>query len=253
MPRKRQFRRLRRLRLIGGSGVIAVMLGGAAAFFGASDAVHHRSGGMVGVVVGLVLVVSGVGLATWALRAVPGVADAEWRELRARGGDDGLPLGAFRQDQGVGLEASDRLLVVGVVTAGIGLVFLVSGLTDPQVGWRFGLGFSMVGFVPAALFFRLGTGVRYWLTPEGVARRDTLQPVVHWADVERIVPMSRGIPVATSDYADAFELSVRSPEQAQPRRWLATGFTIKLLLVEISRDDLLPLLLERVHSAHDHR
>lgn len=232
---------------------MAAMLGAAAAFFGAGDAVHHRPGGMLGVVVGLMLVASGVGVATWAFRAAAGVAEAEWRELRARGGDDGLPLGAFRQDQRVGLEASDRLLIVGVVTAGIGLVFLVSGLTDPQVGWRFGLGFSLVGFVPAALSFRLGTGVRYWLTPDGVARRDGLRPAVHWVDVERIVPMRRGIPVATSDYADAFELEVRSPEQARPRRWPATAFTLKLLLVEIRRDDLLPLLRERVTSAHDDR
>ena len=233
--------------------MIALMLGGAAAVSGVGDAVHDRPGGMVGVVVGLMIVVAGIGIVTWVLRAVTRVTKAEWQELRARGGDDGLPFGAFRQDQRVGLEASDRLLMFAVVTAGIGSVFLVSGVIDPQVGWRFGLGFSLVGFVPAALFLRLGTGVKYWLTPEGVARRRRLQSAVHWADVKRIVPMRRGIPVATSDYADALELEVRSPEHAQSRKVLATDFTIKLLLVEIGRDELLALLRERVHSAHDNR
>jgi len=253
VPRKRQFRRLRRLRLIGGSGVIAMMLGGAAAFFAAGDAAHHRPGGMVGVLTGVVLVAAGAGVMTWALRAFTGVAESEWQELRARGGDDGLPLGAFRQGQRVGLEASDGLLIFGVVSAGIGVLFLVSGITDSHVGWRFGLGFSLIGFVPAALFFRLGTGVKYWLTPEGVAKRARLQPSVYWDDVERIVPVNRGIPVAASDYMDALELEVRDPKQAQRRRWLATDFTIKLSLVEIKRDDLLHLLRERVPSAHYNR
>lgn len=134
----------------------------------------------------------------------------------------------------MGLEASDGLLIFGVVNAGIGVLFLVSGITDSHVGWRFGLGFSLIGFVPAALFFRLGTGVKYWLTPEGVAKRARLQPSVYWDDVERIVPVNRGIPVAASDYMDALELEVRDPKQAQRRRRLATDFTIKLSLVESS-------------------
>ena len=230
------------------------MLGGTAAFFGARDALHQHPGGVVGVVVGLALVVAGIAVVTWMLRAADDVAAADWRELRARGGDDGLPRGAFRQDQCVGLEASDRWLIIGVVAAGAGLLFLVSGLADPLVGWRFGLGFSLVGFVPAALFFRLGTGVTYWLTPEGVAKRGKVRPAVRWTDVERVVPMSGATPVAAGGYADAFELQVGSSEQAGPGRWLrGGGFIIKLTLVEIARPDLLRLLGERIPVVHDQR
>ena len=139
------------------------------------------------------------------------------------------------------------------MSAAIGVLFLVSGITDPHVDWRFGLDFSLVGFVPAALFLRLGTGVTYWLTPDGVARRDPLQPSVYGDDVERIVATNRGLPVATTDRMDAFELEARHPRQAPPRRWLTTAFTVKLLLVETARDDLLRLLRERVSSDDSER
>ena len=204
----------------------------------------------MGVVVGLVLAIAGIGAFTWAIRAHKRVATDELQDLRARGLDDGLPMGAFRRDQRVGLESSDTWLVVGVLMAGIGLVFAVAGAADPRVGWRFALAFSMVGFLPAALFFRLGTGTRYWLTPDGVARRGSQQASVHYADVERIVPLYRNSPVATPERADALELQVAKARQA---RWGRTGFTIKLVLVEIGGADLLPMLEERVRFARGDR
>jgi hypothetical protein len=221
-------------------------MGGVALFSAAGDAAHHRPGGLTGIVVGLGLATAGVGAIIWVFRGHKRVAADELQELRARGLDDGLPMGAFRQDQRVGLEASDTWLVVGVLMSVIGLVFAVAGGADPRVGWRFALAFSMVGFLPAALFFRLGTGTRYWLTPEGVARRGKLQASVHYADVQRIVPLYRNSPMATPEGADAFELQVA---QARNRRWGGTDFTIRLVLVEIGGADLLSLLDERVRSA----
>jgi hypothetical protein len=88
-------------------------------------------------------------------------------------------------------------------------------------------------------------------TPDGVTRRSGVLPAVRWVEVDRLVPLSRGVPVARTDHADAFELQVARPKQAGLRRWLGTDFTIKLLLVEISRDDLLPLLQERMRLAGD--
>lgn len=180
------------------------------------------------------------------LRSHKRVAADELHELRARGMDDGLPLGAYRDGQRVGLEASDTWLVVGVVMAVVGTVFAVAGAADPRVGWRFGLAFSMVGFLPAVLFFWLGTGTRYWLTPDGVATRGRRQASVRYADVERIVPLHRNSPIATPEAADAFELQVA---HSRNRRWMGTEFTIRLMLVEVGGAELLPLLNEGVRSA----
>lgn len=197
VPNKQQFRRLRRLRLIGTVGGLAVPIGILTLVSVAGDAAQNRAGGLTGIVVGLVLTAAGICAATWAIRAHHRVAVAELQDLRARGLDDGLPMGAFRRDQRVGLDASDTWLVLGALTAGVGVMFAMAGATDPQVGWRFGVAFSLVGFLPAALCFRLGTGTKYWLTPDGVAKRDGLEVAVRYADVERIVPLHNGDPVPT--------------------------------------------------------
>lgn len=108
----------------------------------------------------------------------------------------------------------------------------------------------MVGFLPAALCFRLGTGTKYWLTPDGVARRDGLQVAVRYVDVERIVPLRNGDPVPTLMGADALELQVA---KSRRRLWGGSGFTIKLVLVEVGGADLLAMLEARVRSARSSR
>jgi hypothetical protein len=57
----------------------------------------------MGVVVGLVLAIAGIGALTWAIRAHERVATDELQDLRARGLDDGLPIGASGGISGEGL------------------------------------------------------------------------------------------------------------------------------------------------------
>lgn len=137
-------------------------------------------------------------------------------------------------------------MALGVLTAGCGLVFAVAGAADPEVGWRFGMMFSLVGFVPAALCARLGTGTKYWLTPDGVARRSGRQIAVRCADVERIVPLHNGDPTPMLAAANALELQVAEPRR---RPFGGSGFTIKLMLVEVDGADLMPILEQKVRSA----
>ena len=70
------------------------------------DAARHTPGDIWVSSSGVVLVTAGAAVRTWAWRAFAGIAESEWQELRARGDDVGLPLGAFRQHRRVGLEAS---------------------------------------------------------------------------------------------------------------------------------------------------
>jgi hypothetical protein len=215
-------------------------------FGAAGDAWHHRPGGLVGVAFGVVLALAGLVCVSWALRAADRVGTDELETLRARGVDDGLPRGTFREDQRVGLEASDGLLVLAAVMAIVGVIFAVGGGIDPQVGWGVGLTVSLIGFVPAALCVRGGIGTKYWLTPEGVARRGRLQPDVKYADVERVVPLYRGSPVDSAAGAHALELQV--PTSVRPGG-SGRDFTIKLGLLEVGGPDLLTLLEERIRAA----
>jgi hypothetical protein len=229
------------------------MLGGTVAVSGADDGIHHRSGGWVGLGVGVMLLVSGAAALMWVLRTYAGTAVTDWEELRVEGDDDGLPLGAFRQGQRVGLEASDQLLILAALSVGLAVVILACGLSDPDVGSRFALGFSLFWLVPGALLGRLGTGVAYWLDPDGVVRRNRSRVAVRWVDVERIVPMRQGSPASNIGIADAFELHVRTREHPKPSRWLKPDFTLYLRLVETSRHDLWRLLDDRVRSARADR
>lgn len=247
MPRKSQFRRVRRLRLAGRGGLIAIGLGLTAIFSSASDALHDHAGGWEGVAVGLVLVTSGISAETWAIRASRRAMTSDRRELRARNLDDGLPMGAFMQNERVGLEAADLWLALGILTTGVGLLFAVAGATDPQVGWKFGLAFSLVGLIPATLCFRVGTGTKYWFTPDGIETNRWPRRSVRWTDVERIVPLWRGQPALHPESFDAVELQTAKPVQGVPRWWPGTDLSIKAVLVEIGRHDLLSMIQELAH------
>lgn len=247
MPRKRQFRRLRRLRLVGTVGGLAVVLGIAAVVSATGDAVHHRAGGMAGVVIGAALVLGGIGPAVWAVRHHDRLAVREREELRSCGLDDGLPMGAFREQQDIGLEAADVLLVVAAVFAGFTVVLATAGLStsgvDPVALGLIGL----VGVLPGLVCLRVGTGTRLWLTPERIERRRWPARSMRWADVERIVPMSRGGPDRRP--SDATQLLVL--QAGPPRRGWRGGrpgrsFTIRVMALEVSTMELLPLVRARV-------
>jgi hypothetical protein len=237
--------------MTGMGGVLAVSFGGATAFAAVGDAVHHRSGGMVGVIVALALLAAGVCTVTWAFRAWGRVASEEREQLRSRGLDDGLPMGAFLHGRRVGLEASDHWLVLGTVLAGMSLLVSVAGGTDPQVGWRFGIAFGMVGFLPAAVCLRLGVGTRLWLTPEGVERSRWPRRTVRWSEVNRVVPLEHGNPTAGFDAADGIELQLPPVSRGWRRLWGVNDFTIRCQFLEISANDLLPLIQERLHLPQD--
>jgi len=251
VPRKSQFRRLRRFHLVGNGGALAVFIGGASVFSAVGDAVHHRPGGIVGVIVGLALAAFGIGGATWAIGSGGRVAAAERQELRERRLDDGLPIGAFLQGQRLGLEASDQFWVIGTLLMGAGLLFLVAGATDPQVGWKFGIAFGSVGFVPAALSFRLATGTRLWLTPDGIERSRWPRKSARWVDVQRIVPLVSGSPSSGIDAANAIELQMSPSARGWARLSGINNFTIRCQMLEISARDLLPLIQERMPRRQD--
>jgi hypothetical protein len=251
MPRKGQFRRLRRLRLVGTVGGLAVFIGGASVLSAWGDAFHHRPGGVVGVLVGLVLVASGIGGATWSIRAGGRVAAGERQELHARGLDDGLPMGAFVEGQRTGLEAPDLFWVLGTLLLGFGVLFSVAGATDPQVGWKVGIAFGSVGFLPAALFFRLGTGTTLWLTSEGIERSRWPRRSVRWVDVKRIVPLLSGKPISGFDTADAIELQLSPATQGWSHFSGVNDFTIRCQLLEISARELFPLIQEKLDPRRD--
>lgn len=224
MPRKSQFRRTRRLRLAARAGVIAIALGGTVLLSAVHDVALRRSGGWPGVVVALVLVSAGIGVGLWVIRARGRSAASDAEELRAAGADDGLPMGAFRQGQRVGLEAADLWFVWGALTLGVGLLFAVAGATDAQVGWRFGLAFSSVGFVPAAMCFWVGTGTKYWLTRDGIETSRWPRRFMRWADVVRVVPLRHGSPAVHFERPDAIELQTAKPVQGAARWWRSTDF-----------------------------
>lgn len=172
--------------------MLALTLGAVVAVAAGADVARHEPGGWTGVAVGLVLALAASALLIRVMRTYARVEQADRRELRTRGGDDGLPLGVFREGQWVGLEASDRLLVLAGFSAAAGAVIVAATIADSRVGWQFGLSFSLVWFVPALFLLRLGTGVAYWLAPDGVLRRRRRHVAVRWDDVERVIPMYRG-------------------------------------------------------------
>jgi hypothetical protein len=196
-----------------------------------------------------VLFALGTCAGTWAIRASRQAAAADRQELGARGLDDGLPMGAFMQDQRIGLEAADSWLVWGTITVAIGVIFAAAGATDSEVGWRFGRAFALVGFVPAAVCFRVGTGTKYWLSSEGIETNRWPRRFVLWADVQRIVPLWRGRPVVGDQRADAIELQTAKRVRGALRWWPGTDLSIKILLVEISRHDLSTMIHQRVRAA----
>ena len=224
-------------------------LGGVAIFSAGADAFAHRPGGWQGVGVGLVLLAAGISAGTWAVRSSTRATAHDRHELREAGLDDGLPMGAYMQGQQIGLEAADLWLVWGTLAMGVGLLFGVAGVTDPQVGWKFGLAFSSVGFVPAALCFRAGTGTKYWLTSDGIETCRWLRRSVRWADAERIVLVKQGIPTQNASRMDAIELQTSKPVRGTPRWWPGTDLSIKAVLVEVGRHDLLAMIRERVELA----
>jgi len=222
-------------------GTGAFLLGGSGALYSIVDAAHHRPGGEVGIAICLLMTFVGLGAAAWAIGVHSRIADTELAELGARGLDDGLPLGAFREGDRIGLQASDLLLLTAVAMTGFGLVFLVTGAADSRIGWRFGAAFSMIFFIPALAFLRLGTGTRYWLTPEGIeTRRRRLS--VRWQDVDRISPMHRGSFTNPGEPVDAFELHRPDSARTAWRRWTAYDFRIKLVLIELDERESLAVI-----------
>jgi hypothetical protein len=72
---------------------------------------------------------------------------------------------------------------------------------------------------------------------------------VRWADVERIVPVRQGGSALDAESLDAIELQTAKSVQRSPRWWLGTDLSIKVVLVEVGRHDLLTMIRERVQLA----
>jgi hypothetical protein len=237
--------------LIGTAGGFTALLGGVAGVSATGDALHHRPGGVPGIAIGAVLAATGLVAAIWALRHHDRVETDERDRLKALGLDDGLPMGAFRDQQEIGLEPADYLLLGATFLVGVAIAFVAAGLTEPAVGWRFGLAFALlVGAIPAVALLRLGTGIRLWLTPEGIERRRWPARSVRWADVTRLVPLYRGTPEQRSSaMTDAIELQTAVSSSGRVSSWHRREFTITLLPLELSATELVPLLEASLSSA----
>lgn len=241
MPRKRDLRRVRRVRGVVAGGGCLVLLGIGAVIPDVGDSVGGPSGGWVRFAVCGVLVVVGLVPFIWGVRNEPRVKARELEELRLHGLDDGLPYGAYRDGQSVGLEAADLMLVFAACFAVMGLVVGVATFTDPKVAWGWAAGAVLVVLLPGVLLLRLGTGTRLWMTEEGIERRRWPAKSTRWSDVEQVV-------LTTVGTSDLIELRGR-PESTGWRRHLPPpSFTIRCLPLEAESGDVLRLLRARVQS-----
>ncbi|GAB3864354.1 hypothetical protein GCM10028801_33370 [Nocardioides maradonensis] len=182
------------------------------------------------------LVVAGLGAAVWALRAVDRVHRHELAELTDRDGADGLPFGAFRRGDRIGLDASDVWLLLASILAVLGAFVLLTGLTDREMNRAAALLLPLVGFLPAAACAWCGSGTPYWLTEDRVIVRGPFRRHVRYDDVERF---------RVSGTAIELQASVE-----RPMRWGRLGLTMRLMLVAVDAPELLALLAERCPSAH---
>jgi hypothetical protein len=250
MPSKREFQRVRRLQVLAYASVIAIPIGGACVLFGALDVLARRPGGAYGVALGLPVIAGAVVAIVRALRNYDQVASSEWEKVRAHGRDDGLPLGAYRDSQGVSLEANDLWLLAGTLSTAIGFLFFFLALANYQETSNLVFLFTLVGFCPAALFFRRGSGVPYRLTNEGLVRRNRRVPAVRWDDVERIIPNTAGrpIPATSLGAADCFELHKIVESRGRIRSlWRGSRtVAVQVRMVEVDGPALFKLLQERM-------
>jgi hypothetical protein len=230
--------------------VIALAPGVGCGIFGAVDAIAHRPGGLVGVLVGLAITAAAIVTLVRVSRRYRQTVDLEWQELRARGEDDGLPMGVFREGQRVGLEASDLWQVVATLMGAFGLLFVFLAITESPEQWWVGVSISLLFFGVAALFVRRATGVHYWLTPEGISRRNKRHHAVQWSGIGRVVPMLSGatIPMSSAGVADAFVLQTLETANSPARRWRwrAGGFTLHVAFVEVGGQELMKMIHERI-------
>lgn len=246
MPRKRALRRVRLLRMTAWTASFAGLTGATVVLGAAPDAWHRQPDGLVGIGLGLVVALAGFAAVVRCLRADDRFAATEMSELRARGEDDQLPYGAYLRGNDVGLQASDQWLLYAALMTAVGVGFLVGGLVDARTGVTLSIAFSLVGFVPALVFSWLGTGTPYWLTEDRLVTRGPFRREVAWAEVERFRLSHRGSTVDDVHLADAIELQVADD---RPLRWGALGITIRLPLVEASREEVLDLVQARCPNA----
>jgi hypothetical protein len=252
MPRKRLFGRVRRVRRGVRVGLATVALGLGLIAAAVPEALHRQPGGWLLLLGGLALVALGVGGAAHADRGSSAAEAGDRRELLAAEQADGLPMGAFLEDGRLGLEAADRWWTWGTVAVGLGLMVGGAAATAPDGEWWWGPVFSSVGLVPAVLCLRAGTGTKYWLTSEGIETARWPRRSVRWADVQRVVPLKGGVPEHPPHRFDAIELQTSGPVHGAPR-WWGTDLSLKLVLVEVGRDELLARVQERVRHSTELR
>lgn len=153
-----------------------------------------------------------------------------------------MPLGAFQDGQRIGLEASDRCVMLAAVLAGFGVVFAVAGVADPQVGLRFA--------VPS-LVLRPGCLVRLaWHGNSVLAdagRNDKARETAAGRSVGR--RRAERSPVSGDTRRSPRARRHTRLQRVEPPASGRTDVSIKLLLVEISRQDLLPIIQERISAA----
>ncbi|WP_193611664.1 hypothetical protein [Nocardioides lijunqiniae] len=225
------------------------VLGASVVSAAAPEALHGVLAGWLVGAVGLVLVALGAAVGVRAWRGSEAAIVFDRRNLQTNGLDDGLPRGVFREQQRVGLEASDGWLWWGTVAVVLGLLLGAAGVAvGRQDGQPWGVAWSLLGLVPAALCFRAGTGTTYWLTPEGVETARWPRRSVRWADVQRVVRLDRGVPQPAPGAFNVVELQTSGPVGGAPR-WRGTDLLLRLALVEVDPDELLEMVQERVRDA----
>lgn len=252
MPRKREFRRLRRVLQVRLVSQLGIGLGVISTVQAAGDAMHHRPGGAEGVLICPMVVALGVAGVSWTRRTAKQAAADDRSDLDAQGLYDGLPMGVFIENGRMGLEASDFYLVGGAILLVVAAFLGVLGTTGPYGSWQGAAGISLVGVVPAVLFFRTGKGTKYWLTTERIEATSRSHRSVRWADVQRVVLLDRGLPTQDVGFAKAFELRTAEP-QGGVRGWLSPDFVIPVQAVQVDATTLLAMIGRLTPQAMDKR
>lgn len=202
----------------------------AGAFSNASGFRDHPGAAIAGIAAGLGLAAAALAVFVWSDGASRRAATKDAAHLRARGLDDGLPMGAFRRGDRIGLEGADLWVLFGGLAALFGTFFLMDGLMEPEVGLDGAIPIPMFFFALAALCLRLGTGLRYWLGPDGLETARWPRRSIAWRDVVRVVPrrMSESLPSFERAYQIELQRvlpdgwSWRSPQFTVYSRFLET-------------------------------
>jgi hypothetical protein len=253
VPRVRDIPTLERTRWVEVASALALILGVIGVIALVSWMVAGPDVGGVWFVVAVVGVWCCFAVAVLAFRAARAGSADETSALTHRderrqelGLDDGLPWGAFRVGDRIGLEPMAPFLAFAAVVW-FGLVAALAAFAVTALGWWSLLVLAVFGGLPAALLFRVGSQTRVWLTPEGIERDHWPRRFMRWEDVATIVPLSHNTPVKVG-YADMFSLRT-SDYVGGMRPWEGHQFLVRNEVLQINPFDLYQLLLQHAPTA----